>query len=88
MIATHALNEVLNRREPWTLLEVEGERLPCLITYGDRPETNGYLERKPPKFALLHVDAHECIVGPVFYREELGLPFLLPETKDFQSSGA
>ncbi|MDR9852514.1 YcaO-like family protein [Paenibacillus sp. VCA1] len=74
MIATHALNEVLNRREQWTLLEVEGERLPCLITYGDRPEANGYLERKLPKFALLHVDAHECIVGPVFCREEIGCP--------------
>ncbi|MWV45659.1 hypothetical protein GRF59_18765 [Paenibacillus sp. HJL G12] len=74
MIGALTLEDTLRKRESWTVLDIGEERLPCFITYGDRAANAASPKPRHPRFAMLHVDAHECIIGPVFQYEEMGCP--------------
>lgn len=70
---TMTLSQAVALREEKFVLETGGERLLCFITYGQ--QTGGRRSwSAEERFALLHVDVHETLAGPLFHPGGIGCP--------------
>jgi ribosomal protein S12 methylthiotransferase accessory factor len=71
--AAMTLSQAITLKEEQIVLEFRGERLPCFITYGHQMGL-GPSWPKEETFALLHVDVHETLAGPIFRPGGIGCP--------------
>lgn len=71
--AAMTLAQAVSRLEEQVILELGGERLLCFIAYGHQMNMGRGWPREE-RFALLQVDVHEVLAGPVFNPGAIGCP--------------
>ncbi|WP_339219779.1 TOMM precursor leader peptide-binding protein [Paenibacillus sp. FSL H8-0332] len=71
--AAMTLDQAVHRLEEQVVLELGGERLLCFITYAHQTGRERVWPREE-RFALLQVDVHEVLAGPIFNPGGIGCP--------------
>lgn len=71
--AVTTLDQAVHCLEEQVVLELGGERLLCFIAYAHQTGRERVWPREE-RFALLQVDVHEVLAGPIFNPGGIGCP--------------